>query len=47
MQKGLMSNLILYEATGTQEGSKLYQGSGTGGAQQEAGGTVKVPWRDS
>lgn len=35
-----MSNLILHEATGTWEGSKLYQGSGR--AQQEAGCVVKV-----
>ena len=39
--------MILYEATGIWEGSKLYQGIETGGAQQEAGGTVKVLWGDS
>lgn len=36
-----MSNLILHEPTGAGKGSKLYQGSGR--AQQEAGGVVKVP----
>lgn len=36
-----MSYLILHEATGAWEGSKLYQGSGK--ALQEAGGVVKVP----
>lgn len=47
MWKGPVSHLILYEATGTWEGSKLYQGSETGRAQQGAGGTVKVPRGDS
>lgn len=36
----LMGNVILNEATGAREGSKLYQGSGR--AQQGAGGIVKV-----
>lgn len=35
-----MGNVILNEATGAREGSKLYQGSGR--AQQGAGGIVKV-----
>lgn len=35
-----MGNVILNEATGAREGSKLYQGSGR--AQQGAGGIVMV-----
>lgn len=41
-----MSGLMLYEATGTMEGSKSYQGSETVGAHQETEGTVKVPFED-
>lgn len=44
--EGIVSNLILYEATGTWEGSKLHQGSETSRARQEARGIVKVPWGD-
>lgn len=47
MWKRFTSNLILYETTGTWEGSKPYHGSETGGAQQEAGGSVEVPWENS
>lgn len=41
-----MSNLILYEATGTWDGSKLHQGSENSRARKEARGIVKVPWGD-
>lgn len=41
-----MSGFMLYEATGTREGSKSYQGSETVGAHQETEDIVKVPFED-
>lgn len=41
-----MSSLMLYEATGTREGSKSYQGSEPVGAHQETEDIVKVPFED-
>lgn len=41
-----MSGFMLYEATGTREESKSYQGSETVGAHQETEDIVKVPFED-